>query len=286
MLSIAHAGLRVDLLDPTAEAYHLGERFCAGGYIWQVHDERAGPLLSGPEGPEPRPDPFNGHGLPESFRDRSRRGEKWLWQGDEALAPGAGTLRRTPDGVTLVEPCVWHLDVQPTHAEFRTRHAAAGFACEVERTVALTGRTLRSRSRITNHGDHTMRFEWFAHPFFALDAAGAMRVRLPATASLPPDTGFELDHGTLQPSRRYIGKDDGAFALLEGVTGEPLQVTVSHPRLPEGIVFRTDFPLSECPIWVNGFTFSIEPYQVLTIAPGEAMTWELTYTFGHSSATA
>lgn len=74
MLHLRHGSLRVDLLDPTSEASRLGPRFCAGGYVWQVHDDTVGPLLSGPEGPEPEPDPFNGHGLPESFRDRSRSG--------------------------------------------------------------------------------------------------------------------------------------------------------------------------------------------------------------------
>ncbi|GAB5561416.1 MAG: hypothetical protein SynsKO_30630 [Synoicihabitans sp.] len=283
MLHIASSSLRIDLIDPTTDARHLGPRFAGGGYIWQVHDKEAGPLLSGPEGPEPNPEPFNGHGLPESFRDRSRSGEKWLWQDDEALAPGAGTLRREPDGIKLVEPCVWHIDAQPTRLEFSTQHAAAGYEVSLNRDVVIAGRTLQSISRIINIGEKPMQFEWFAHPFFALGPQGDFAVRLPASARIPADSGFTLAAGVLRGARRYIGKDDGAFALLENVASSPLQANVAHPALDGGIAFTTDFPLSECPIWMNGFTFSIEPYQTLELAPGEHREWTLTYQFGESS---
>ena len=280
MLSLANDSLRVDLLDPVADAARLGPRFCSGGFIWQVHDVVAGPLLSGPEGAEPNPDPFNGHGLPESFRDRSRSGQKWLWQNDEGLAPGVGRLGRVDGAVVIVEPCSWHIDAQPTRIEFRTRHQAAGYACEVTRVVELDGRVLRSRSRLLNLSDQPMHFEWFAHPFFALGENAGLQVQLPAHASLPPDAGFELNGGSLTPSREYVGKDDGAFVLLEGIAGTTLETTIAHPRLTDGIKFSTDFTLSECPIWMNGFTFSIEPYQTLQLVPGKHREWSLAYAFG------
>lgn len=279
MLSLANATLQVDLLDPAADASRLGPRFCGGGFIWQVHDHAVGPLLSGPEGSEPNPEPFNGHGLPESFRDRSRSGKKWLWQDSEALAPGAGRLQIVEGELALVEPCSWHIDAQPTRAEFRTRHRAAGYACEVTRTITLTDRTLRSHSHLLNLSEKPMRFEWFAHPFFALGENASLSAQLPADATLPPDSGFELNDRILTPSRQYIGKDDGAFTLLQGVSTTGLQATVEHPRLQNGIRFEAKFPLSECPIWMNGFTFSIEPYQKLDLAPGAHREWQLTYEF-------
>jgi len=280
MFSLAHDSLRVDLLDPVADRARLGPRFCSGGFIWQVHDAVAGPLLSGPEGTELNPEPFNGHGLPESFRDRSRTGQKWLWQGDEGLAPGVGKLGRVDGTVTVVESCSWHIDAQPTRAEFRTRHQAASYACEVTRIVELDGRTLRSRSRLLNLSDQPMNFEWFAHPFFALGENASLRVELPQNASLPADSGFELNEGSLTPSREYIGKDDGAFVLLEGVADTKLETTIAHPHLKDGINFSTDFVLSECPICMNGFTFSTEPYQTLALAPGKHRDWSLAYAFG------
>jgi hypothetical protein len=279
MLQLANDQLRIDVLDPTADADLLGPRFCAGAFVWQVHDASAGPLLSGPEGPEPKPDPFNGHGLPEACRDRARSGETWLWEADEGFAPGVGTLGRGPDGVIVTQACTWHLDIDSTQAKFRSRHAAAGYDAEVGRTLELHGRTLRSHSRLTNTGQKAMELEWFAHPFFALGENGDIAVELPATASVAPESGFVMEANTLRGARRYIGKDDGAFTLPDGMVEQPLDVRISHPALENGIRFTTDFHPSECPIWMNGFTFSIEPYQRLSLAPGESREWQLTYKF-------
>ena len=280
MLKLANDQLRIDVLDPTANADLLGPRFCAGAFVWQIHDHIAGPLLSGPEGPEPKPEPFNGHGLPEACRDRARSGQPWLWTDGEGFAPGVGTLGRGPDGVTITQPCTWHLDIAPTRAEFRTQHAAAGYKAELTRTLELEGRTLRSHSRLTNTGNKSMELEWFAHPFFSLDQAGQIAVELPPQTSLPADSGFTLAAGFLRGKRRYIGKDDGAFTLLAGFEELPLDVRIHHPALADGIRFQTDFVPSECPIWMNGFTFSVEPYQRLSLAPRESQDWALSYTFG------
>ena len=60
MIRLANAELALDLLDPDdpADAARLGARYCAGGYVWQVHDRKLGPLLSGPEFPKPDPTAF------------------------------------------------------------------------------------------------------------------------------------------------------------------------------------------------------------------------------------
>ena len=125
-----------------------------------------------------------------------------------------------------------------------------------------------------------MNFQWFAHPFFALDDAHQIEVSVSGTAQLPADSGFAQSGQILRPARRYDGKDDGAFALLPLTPDQPLQVHLSHSQLHRGIHFSTTFVPSECPLWVNGFTFSIEPYQILQLAPGESRSWALTYQFG------
>lgn len=280
MLTLAHGTLAVDLVDPVADAHLLGPRFCAGGYVWQVRDLRHGPLLSGPEYPAPRPTPFNGQGLPESFRDRTRAGDPLLWSGDEGLAPGAGRLARDPAGRILVtEPCRWQIEPTPDQLTFATEQATAVGHYTLTRTIRLDHRTLVSATRFTNRGRLPLALQWFAHPFFALDDHGLITTTVPAGTRLPADTGFVLDGATLRLRRRFHGVDDGSFALLVLPPGQPLATTLTHPTVGR-ITFTTSFAPSECPVWANGHTFSIEPYQRLRLEPGESRTWDLRYTFG------
>src|SRR6187549_2174877 len=97
MLMLQNRELRINVLEPARDSARLGPRFCWGGYIWQVHDAVAGPIFTGPEWPESAPSPFNGQGLPESFRHRTLEGRPLTWRGDEGVAVGAGTLRRDRD---------------------------------------------------------------------------------------------------------------------------------------------------------------------------------------------
>ena len=128
MLTLQNRDLRIDILDPVRDAARLGPRFCWGGYIWQVHDATAGPLLTGPEWPEPAPSAFNGQGLPESFRHRTLEGRPLTWRGDAGVALGAGELRRNRDDqVHIVAPCNWNVTAAAGRIEFSAQHAAAGF---------------------------------------------------------------------------------------------------------------------------------------------------------------
>ena len=92
MLILKNSELTIDLIDPASDQIHLGPRFCWGGYIWQVKDNKLGPLMSGPEWPKAFPDPFNGQGLPESFRYKTRDNKFLTWNGSTGVSLGAGEL--------------------------------------------------------------------------------------------------------------------------------------------------------------------------------------------------
>ncbi len=279
MPSLTHRSLTVELLDPDRHRSRLGHRYCWGGYIWQVHDAQAGPLLTGTEWPEAEPDPYNGQGLPESFRHRETTGAPLLWRGEAGLAPGAGVLALR-DGVTHVtEPCIWHQELDERRAVFRTRQAALGWTYELERTVSLEGRTVRSATRYTNRGDIPLVHLWFAHPFFALGRDGRATITLPAGTSLAENPGYALTGNQLHFRRAFQGKNDGHLDTLHLPPGVPLIATLSHPRLT-GVTFSTDFAPQRTIIWANGNTVSVEPYLALDLAPGQSRTWELTYVFG------
>jgi hypothetical protein len=280
MLHLANAELTVDLLDPAAEHARLGPRFCWGGYIWQVRDRHVGTLLTGPEWPKVDPLPHNGQGLPESFRHSTTEGKPLLWDGTLGLAPGAGILGRDASGVVVVtEPARWTTDLQPTRALFRTQQTAGRWSYEIERSVELRGRQLISRSRLTNRGAAALKLEWFAHPFFALQADGKLKATLANDVRLADNPGYTLANGELTLKRAFVGVDDGHLVHLDLPTGKPFAVTLTHPKLAS-VRFGLDAVPFKCVLWANGNTLSFEPYLALDLAPGESREWTLTYDFG------
>lgn len=283
MLHLTNAELTVDLLDPAADHARLGPRFCWGGYIWQVRDRAVGTLLTGPEWPNAAPIPHNGQGLPESFRHSTTDGQPLLWDGATGLAPGSGILGRVANGqVVVTTPCTWQIDCQADRATFRTQQAVGQWSYELTRTIELRGRQIISRSRLTNRGAAPLKLEWFAHPFFALQADGKLVSALPKGTGLAENPGYVLVDGQLTFKRAFVGLDDGCLVHLDLPAGRPFEVTVSHPKLAS-LRFATDFAPFKCVLWANGNTLSYEPYLALNLAPGESREWTLTYEFGKAN---
>ena len=280
MLHLENGELRLDVLDPTHERHLLGLRFCSGGYIWQVHDPSAGPLVTGPQWPHPTPGPYNGQGLPESFRHRTREGRPLTWTGQRGVACGVGEIASDANGdVSLVEPCTWTIAREPDRLVFQTRHTVAGFDCEVTRRLILTGRTVVSESQLTNHADEPMGLEWFAHPFFATGTNGAIRAGLPMGMRLPDNPGFSIEDQVLTPKRPFTHERDGHMDFLQFPPLIAPEFRINHPTLT-GVKFTPSFAPSECVVWGNHITFSIEPYHVLNVPPGGTQQWSLRYDFG------
>ncbi|MFI5355974.1 MAG: hypothetical protein ACHQ4G_01425 [Opitutales bacterium] len=283
MLNLAHGDLTVDLLDPAdpGDRAHLGIRYCWGGYIWQVHDAQAGPLLTGPEWPLARPLPVNGQGLPESFRSAVfGTGQPLFIENGRGFIIGVGDVAPNLAGhLAVVAPCPWSVTVSPAAVEFCTAQAGLGYACQLTRRLALAGRTLVSSTRLANTGARPLPLHWFAHPFFALTDR-RLTCALPATWGLKDNPGYALDaQHRLTFKRRFTGIDDGHFEPLVIGAGTPLRAELSHPRLT-GLVFSTDFVPDFCPVWGNSNTWSIEPYLQSALDPGAERSWTLRYEFG------
>ena len=282
MLQLANAELRVDFVDPENDRRLLGTRYCTGGYIWQVTDPEAGPLLTGPQWPNPTPSPFDGQGLPESFRHRTRDGRPLTWHGPHGVSLGIGELTSEPNGeVTLVRPCEWLVSRAEDRLTFETRQSVAGFAYALVRSVTLSNRILMSQTRLTNEGDAPLLLEWFAHPFFAL-TNGFPTAEVPTGTAMRENSGFSLAGTSLTQKRRFEHHNDGHMDFLQLPPSGGSTFRLSHPALT-GIRFSTSFAPSECVIWGNDVTFSIEPYQTLVLQPDETRDWTLRYDFGKSS---
>ncbi|MBL9208664.1 MAG: hypothetical protein JNN01_26510 [Opitutaceae bacterium] len=288
MIHLTHGDLTLDLLDPASDQVLQGTRYCWGGYIWQVNDARCGPLLRGPQWPNPAPDPFNGQGLPESFRVRTLEGRPLTWNGSEGVMIGGGTVRANAYGkIEMVEPCRWEITRQANRLTFRTGQQAFGYAYELVRKIELEGRTLTSSTLLTNHATTPLQLEWFPHPFYALSDR-LIRVDLPPGCTMGENPGFSLEGTTLRLKQAFHGELDGHMDHLRTPATGGIKVRLSHPQL-EAMEFETSYIPSECPIWANGLTFSIEPYLASALPPGQSLRWSLRHGFGHpkgKSATA
>jgi hypothetical protein len=224
-------GLTVTLLDPRSDQHLLGARYCHAGYIYQVSDSVHGDLLETPSRPY---NVFDGQGIPDSFNINPLReaGEvTGPTLSSRALVLGVGvcdTAIRPRDATTdpnaptgVLEPASWEVEPtydtlynvpdgrvrtpQPTVAlgaapglRFATVHEFGGYRVELQRTVSLIGRTVRSHTLVKNTGGAPVPLAWFPHPFFPYpqpDADGTTRLCKfsVACALQEPCTGFGVD---------------------------------------------------------------------------------------------
>jgi hypothetical protein len=283
MLTLSNADLHVSLLDPhdPIDRQRVGTRYAWGGYIWQVEDAVAGPLLAGPEWPASEPDPYNGQGLPESFRSHEFGTERPLMlENGTGFVIGVGDVNETPAGaLEVTAPCMWEITPRAGEIVFTTEQSGNGYACRLTRRIAIDGRQLVSSSRLENLGERPLPLHWFAHPFFALTDRW-ITCGLPASWGMADNQGFHLDaENRLHLHRPFPDLKNGHFELLILSEDEPLRAVVSHPTLSE-ITLATDFVPALCPVWGNSATWSIEPYLVTELAPDMDHDWALTYVFG------
>ena len=274
MHTLGNAELTVSVLDPVADQARFGTRYCTGGYIFQVDDTRRGPLLAGANYPD-YPDgfiPYNGQGIPDAFNLSPLAEPKP--GGPLALIVGIGLCDLVAD--TVVEFCQWAVEETPGALVFRTAQAFQSFALQLERTIALHGRTVRSTTRLTNTGQPFIPLRWFPHPFYPQPEGDELcRFNLPV--SMPDNPGYvQAPSGFI--ARRNFPNGRGYFQPLEMDVHAPLAIVQKHPVT--GLAAGTcSYVPTWLPIWGNANTFSWEPYLERTVAPGQTAEWWIDYDF-------
>ncbi len=271
MYALKSESLEVSILNPSADQERLGPRYCTGGYIYQVVDIRHGALLSGPTYPESF-NWFDGQGIPDAFNLSPLRAP--AAPGPAALIIGVGLCDLELNRVT--EFCRWEIRQQPSELSMRTAQTFERFALELERTVALHRRTVRSATRLKNTGNLPIPIRWFPHPFFPQPETGELcRFNIPV--SIPANPSYELGASGFI-CRKDWPWQDGRFQALDHAADASLAVLQKHPSL--GLVAATcSYIPGFLPIWGNPHTFSWEPFLERTIGVGQETTWWIDYEF-------
>jgi hypothetical protein len=269
MYTLSNESLEVAILDPQADGERFGTRYCTGGYIYQVSDARHGPLMSGPT----YPDSFNwfdGQGIPDAFNlgPLAEPGDT------NPLIIGIGRCDTRANHV--LEACTWEVEELAGAIRMRTAQTYGGYALELERTVSLRGRTVRSATRLRNTGERFIPMRWFPHPFYPQPEGGELcRVNIPV--SLAENPGYELaESGFI--ARRSWPDQKGYYLALEHEAHTNLVIQQRHPLL--GLVAATcSYVPTFFPIWGNQHTFSWEPFYERLVAAGQESTWWIDYDF-------
>ena len=157
-----------------------------------------------------------------------------------------------------------------------TSQAFQGFALELDRTVALHGRTIRSTTQVRNTGHLPIPIRWFPHPFFPhVETDELCRLNIPV--SIPADASYQLaESGFI--ARKGWPWTDGHFLALDHTAQTNVVVLQKHPLL--GLVAATcSYIPSYFPIWGNPQTFSWEPFLERTIGAGQEFSWWIDYEF-------
>lgn len=280
MLELQNESLRVELLHPNEDHARFGVRYCTGGYIFQVHDARHGPLLTGPTWPDSF-NWFDGQGIPDAFNLAPVHSSETL---GHALVIGTGLCDLTARKVLTFAH--WRIEAAPHALAFETAQQLEDTALTLRRTVTLGARTIRSHTSLANTGKAFLPVRWFPHPFYP---------QLPAAAQPPGDgsadellwinaplrwrdaTGYaRADNGFIR--RTSWPWKDGHYLSLAHDAQAPLVLLQRHPALGM-VAAATSYVPAHFPIWGNPHTFSWEPFLERFVAPGFTLDWWIDYTF-------
>jgi hypothetical protein len=282
MYVLENSEITVSILDPQTDLDRCGSRYCVGGYIYQVSDAAHGPLLAGPQYPEPHPDTFHGQGAPDMFL--APLGAD-VPVGGEVGIIGVGRVRRTspiePFSVRhnpeVIHFLPWTVEQTANSITMTTAETFRDWSYRLTRKVTLQGRMVDSRTAIESLGETPLPVRWFPHPFFPPTDGRLCRFSIPV--SLPENPGYFLDESGWiyqKPDHNWV---QGHFQAVDFTReGNALTVVQHHPLVGE-VTATTDYAPVFLPIWGNNRTFSFEPYFETQLSRGDHSAWGIEYRF-------
>jgi hypothetical protein len=250
-------------------------RYCTGGYVFQIEDAKAGALLSGPT----YPDSFNwfdGQGIPDAFHLSPLHESQGPGPNGRPLALVLGIGICDLQAKEVHAFCDWAVTQHPKRIAMKTEQEYESFAVELERTVSLEQRTVRSATRLRNRGKMPIPMRWYPHPFYPQpETDELLKLNLPLAEI--EDEGYRLgENGFI--ARKGWPWDKGYYLPLNHRASTNLVVLQKHPLL--GLVAATCSYIPDYfPIWGNPRTFSWEPFLERTVGPGQELAWWIDYEF-------
>ena len=271
MYSIASDALTVSILDPAKDQDRFGTRYCTGGYIFEVIDNRTGRnIMTGPTYPYDF-HTFHGQGIPDTFNHIPL----YLPEDDMHLILGIGKCDLKKN--CIVELCKWGLALSTDQKStiFTTRHKEGPYDLSIIRTISVEGTRITSKTRLQNHVNVVVPIEWYPHPFFPPRKDGRFFTVSDKSEFDNPTGYFEFDNGNI---RRIFGVDQ-ELSFQPMKPGENPMVAEIHTDRGYSCRMWTDYMSQFTPIWANNNTCSIEPYLNTVLFGNNSLEWTVTYEY-------
>jgi len=218
--------------------------------------------------------------------------------GGPFLQPGVGVLTR-PDTARyspfryypIQNPGYWNISKVPGSIAFRQDLNAAGYSYVYIKTFTLDPDQPRMTIAHTlkNTGAQPIESDVFNHNFFVFDTltVGPGRtLHLPWTPTATPADKNSFDslaalRGDSIVILQPFAPRRSFYTLLRGYgdSAADYDLRLEDSRAGIGVRIRGDHPLIKLAYWASLHTACPEPFIHIKAAPGETITWKLTYDF-------
>jgi len=217
--------------------------------------------------------------------------------GDAFVKIGVGVLRRPDDkpyGFSAVYDIVDHgkrtVKTRKDRIEFtHDLTAPNGYGYHYTKTVRLSNGKpeLVLEHRLKNTGQKAIETSVYNHNFFVIDkqpTGPQITIRFPFNVSAE-GRGFGstiLAQGNRLTYARELAKKEYVYSAgLQGFgpTAADYDVRIENLKTGAGVRATSDQPLEKLVFWACSTTSCPEPYIRLQAAPGQEVTWTITYAF-------
>jgi hypothetical protein len=202
------------------------------------------------------------------------------------------TSRYTPFRYYPIQnPGNWNISKVPGDIAFRQDLNAGGYSYVYIKTITLDGDKARLTITHTlkNTGAKALESDVYDHNFFVFDTldTGPGRVlKLPWTPTATPSDQKIFDslaavHGDSIVILSPFAPRRSFYTLLTGYSDRSTDydLRLEERRSGTGVRIRCDHPLVKLAYWASLKTACPEPFIHVKAAPGETITWTLTYDF-------
>src|SRR5262249_13029537 len=163
-----------------------------------------------------------------------------------------------------------------------------GYGYAYHKTVSLA----RGKSQLVldhslqNTGTRTIRSSVYNHNFLYLDRKSPgpdVSITLPFTieASPQPDRHLAEVRGNQIVLRKTLMGEDRVYFGFAGFGPNPkdYDIRIENREAGAGVRITADRPLSRAALWSIRAPLSVEPFIEMSLEPGAAFTWRITYDF-------